>query len=58
MGEMVSGDRASYEYLVESIRNFPPQESFAAMIRDAGFQDVNYENLTGGIVSIHSGFKL
>jgi 2-methoxy-6-polyprenyl-1,4-benzoquinol methylase len=58
MGELVSGDRASYQYLVESIRKFPPQEKFAAMIADAGFQEVQYENLVGGVVAIHSGLKL
>jgi len=58
MGQMVSGDRASYQYLVESIRKFPTQEKFASMIADAGFQDVQYENLVGGVVAIHSGFKL
>jgi 2-methoxy-6-polyprenyl-1,4-benzoquinol methylase len=58
MGELVSGDRASYQYLVESIRKFPSQEKFAAMIADAGFQEVQYENLVGGVVAIHSGLKL
>ncbi|KAI4342330.1 hypothetical protein MLD38_026968 [Melastoma candidum] len=58
MGEFVSGDRESYQYLVESIRRFPPQEKFASMIADAGFQMVEYENLVGGVVAIHSGLKL
>ncbi|XP_034711850.1 2-methoxy-6-polyprenyl-1,4-benzoquinol methylase, mitochondrial isoform X1 [Vitis riparia] len=57
MGELVAGDRASYQYLVESIRRFPPQEKFASMIADAGFQKVEYENLVGGVVAIHSGLK-
>ncbi|XP_031381511.1 2-methoxy-6-polyprenyl-1,4-benzoquinol methylase, mitochondrial isoform X1 [Punica granatum] len=57
MGELVAGDRQSYQYLVESIRRFPPQEKFASMIADAGFQKVEYENLVGGVVAIHSGLK-
>ncbi|TKY64588.1 2-methoxy-6-polyprenyl-1,4-benzoquinol methylase [Spatholobus suberectus] len=58
MGELVSGDRESYQYLVESIRRFPSQEKFASMIADAGFQKVEYENLVGGVVAIHSGLKI
>ncbi|KAL3566682.1 hypothetical protein D5086_032097 [Populus alba] len=54
VGELVAGDRDSYQYLVESIRRFPPQEKFASMIADAGFQKVEYENLVGGVVAIHS----
>ncbi|CAH9122734.1 unnamed protein product [Cuscuta epithymum] len=57
VGEIVTGDRESYRYLVESIRRFPTQEKFARMIAKAGFQNVGYENLVGGVVSIHSGFK-
>ncbi|XAR57620.1 2-methoxy-6-polyprenyl-1,4-benzoquinol methylase [Bertholletia excelsa] len=57
LGELVAGDRESYQYLVESIRRFPSQEKFAAMIADAGFQKVEYENLVGGVVAIHSGLK-
>lgn len=48
MGELVAGDRESYQYLVESIRRFPSQEKFASMIADAGFQKVEYENLEIG----------
>ncbi|EQB77405.1 2-methoxy-6-polyprenyl-1,4-benzoquinol methylase, mitochondrial precursor [Camelus ferus] len=58
LGEVIAGDWKSYQYLVESIRQFPPQEEFKEMIEDAGFQKVTYENLTSGIVAIHSGFKL
>ncbi|XP_023520412.1 2-methoxy-6-polyprenyl-1,4-benzoquinol methylase, mitochondrial-like isoform X2 [Cucurbita pepo subsp. pepo] len=58
VGELVAGDRESYQYLVESIRRFPPQEKFASMIVDAGFEKVEYENLVGGVVAIHSGLKL
>lgn len=57
LGELVAGDRESYQYLVESIRQFPPQEKFASMIAHAGFQGVEYENLVGGVVAIHSGLK-
>ncbi|KAL9150357.1 hypothetical protein ABFS82_12G163100 [Erythranthe guttata] len=58
LGELVAGDRESYQYLVESIRRFPPQDKFAKMIAEAGFQKVEYENLVGGVVAIHSGLKL
>ncbi|XP_021275861.1 2-methoxy-6-polyprenyl-1,4-benzoquinol methylase, mitochondrial [Herrania umbratica] len=58
LGELVAGDRESYQYLVESIRRFPPQEKFASMIAEAGFQKVEYENLVGGVVAIHSGLKI
>ncbi len=57
MGQVVTGDRDSYQYLVESIRRFPPQEEFAAMIRDAGFGQVSYRNLTMGVAALHSGWK-
>ena len=58
LGQAVTGDRASYQYLVESIRQFPDQESFAAMIRDAGFSQVKYRNLTLGVAALHSGWKV
>jgi demethylmenaquinone methyltransferase/2-methoxy-6-polyprenyl-1,4-benzoquinol methylase len=58
MGQVVAGDRDSYQYLVESIRKFPDQERFAAMIGDAGFGQVKYRNLTMGIAALHSGWKL
>lgn len=57
VGELVTGDRESYQYLVESVRRFPPQKQFAKMIAEAGFQKVEYENLVGGVVAIHSGVK-
>jgi demethylmenaquinone methyltransferase/2-methoxy-6-polyprenyl-1,4-benzoquinol methylase len=57
MGQVVAGDRASYQYLVESIRKFPDQEAFAAMIRAAGFDLVSYRNLTMGVAALHSGWK-
>lgn len=55
---VVAGDAESYQYLVESIRMFPDQESWAQQIEAAGFKGVEYENLTGGVVAIHSGFKV
>jgi len=58
MGELVANDRASYQYLVESIRKFPKQEVFADMMREAGMRSVTYTNLTFGTVAIHSGFRL
>jgi demethylmenaquinone methyltransferase/2-methoxy-6-polyprenyl-1,4-benzoquinol methylase len=58
MGQIVAGDRDSYQYLVESIRKFPDQEGFAAMIRAAGFEQVKYRNLTMGVAALHSGWKL
>lgn len=57
-GYMIAGDWDSYQYLVESIRMFPTQEEFAGLIRDCGFKFVRYENLTEGVVAIHSGIKL
>ena len=58
LGHVIAGDWHSYQYLVESIRQFPDQQTFAHLIREAGWRFVNYENLTGGIAAIHSGFKL
>ncbi|KIW41271.1 uncharacterized protein PV06_06844 [Exophiala oligosperma] len=59
IGQLVAGDRDSYQYLVESIERFPTQEEFKTMIQDAGFitSGAGYENLTGGIASIHRGIK-
>jgi demethylmenaquinone methyltransferase/2-methoxy-6-polyprenyl-1,4-benzoquinol methylase len=58
MGQIVANDRGSYQYLVESIRKFPNQDSFAAMIRTAGFDLVSYRNLSMGIAALHSGWKI
>jgi len=58
LGGMVAGDRASYQYLVESIRRFPPQAELAARIENAGFSRVSVRNLSGGIAAIHSGWRL
>ncbi|WP_412504359.1 bifunctional demethylmenaquinone methyltransferase/2-methoxy-6-polyprenyl-1,4-benzoquinol methylase UbiE [Roseovarius sp. SYSU LYC5161] len=58
MGQAIAGDRDSYQYLVESIRRFPDQESFLAMVREAGFGNARYRNLSMGIACLHSGWKL
>jgi demethylmenaquinone methyltransferase/2-methoxy-6-polyprenyl-1,4-benzoquinol methylase len=58
LGRMVAGDAESYRYLVESIRRFPKPEQFTTMIRAAGFARVSYRSLTGGIVALHSGWRL
>jgi demethylmenaquinone methyltransferase/2-methoxy-6-polyprenyl-1,4-benzoquinol methylase len=58
LGQALVGDRASYQYLVESIRRFPDQERFAAMIAAAGFGQVRYRNLSMGVAALHSGWKL
>ncbi|MGC1497671.1 MAG: bifunctional demethylmenaquinone methyltransferase/2-methoxy-6-polyprenyl-1,4-benzoquinol methylase UbiE [Sulfitobacter sp.] len=58
MGEIIANDRDSYQYLVESIRNFPDQETFLGMVRDAGFEQAKYRNMTMGIAALHSGWKL
>ena len=57
-GRMVTGDAESYQSLVESIRKFPKPNAFADMIRDAGFSRVSFQTLTGGIVALHSGWRL
>jgi demethylmenaquinone methyltransferase/2-methoxy-6-polyprenyl-1,4-benzoquinol methylase len=58
LGEKVAGDRASYEYLVESIRRFPDGEEFAEMIKQAGFSQVRIKTLTFGITAIHTAYKI
>jgi demethylmenaquinone methyltransferase/2-methoxy-6-polyprenyl-1,4-benzoquinol methylase len=58
IGRAVTGDGEAYRYLVESIRRFPPPEHFAGMLRQAGFARVAYSPLTGGIVALHSGWRL
>jgi demethylmenaquinone methyltransferase/2-methoxy-6-polyprenyl-1,4-benzoquinol methylase len=57
MGQVVAQDKESYQYLAESIRKHPDQETLAEMMRSAGFESVTYQNLTGGIVAIHTGVK-
>lgn len=58
VGEAVTGDREAYQYLVESIRNFPKPKQFASMIEAAGFRRVSHKAMTGGVVALHSGWKL
>lgn len=58
IGKMVANDEESYKYLVESIRKFPTQEKFKAMIEEVGFKKVDYINLTFGTVAIHSAYKI
>jgi demethylmenaquinone methyltransferase/2-methoxy-6-polyprenyl-1,4-benzoquinol methylase len=58
VGERVTGDREAYQYLVESIRKFPKPKAFAQMIADAGFRRASYTPMTGGVVAMHSGWKL
>ncbi|WP_432448395.1 bifunctional demethylmenaquinone methyltransferase/2-methoxy-6-polyprenyl-1,4-benzoquinol methylase UbiE [Aliiroseovarius marinus] len=58
MGKMIADDYDSYQYLVESIRKFPDQDTFLQMIRDAGFENAKYRNLSMGIAAMHSGWKI
>ncbi|MBB94299.1 MAG: bifunctional demethylmenaquinone methyltransferase/2-methoxy-6-polyprenyl-1,4-benzoquinol methylase UbiE [Rhodobacteraceae bacterium] len=58
LGRIVADDRDSYQYLVESIRKFPDQETFLQMIRAAGFEQARYRNLSMGIAALHSGWKI
>ena len=58
LGRVVAGDAESYRYLVESIRRFPKPQPFADMLRTAGFARVSYRLMTGGIVALHSGWRL
>jgi demethylmenaquinone methyltransferase / 2-methoxy-6-polyprenyl-1,4-benzoquinol methylase len=58
IGGMVAGDEASYRYLAESIRRFPPQAEFSRMIAAAGLSQVKVRNLSGGIAAMHSAFKI
>ena len=57
LGELISKDRDGYQYLVESIRQHPPQEELKQMMLDAKFDRVKYHNLTGGVVALHIGYK-
>ena len=58
LGEIISSDKESYQYLVESIRKFPDQETFSDMIINKGFKKVKYRDLTFGIAALHSGWKI
>ncbi|MBV1927100.1 MAG: bifunctional demethylmenaquinone methyltransferase/2-methoxy-6-polyprenyl-1,4-benzoquinol methylase UbiE [Rhodobacteraceae bacterium] len=58
MGKLIANDYDSYQYLVESIRNFPDQDRFLEMLRTAGFENAKYRNLSLGIAALHSGWKI
>ena len=58
LGQTVARDRESYQYLVDSIRRFPPQDDLATRFRAAGFEQVRYRSYTGGIAAIHTGWRL
>ena len=58
MGKLIANDAESYQYLVESIRKFPDQDTFLEMVRTAGFENAKYRNLTMGIAALHSGWKI
>ena len=58
MGKLITNDRSSYQYLVESIRKFPDQETFLSMVHHAGFKNTGYRNLSLGIAALHSGWKV
>jgi demethylmenaquinone methyltransferase / 2-methoxy-6-polyprenyl-1,4-benzoquinol methylase len=58
LGRMVTGDTESYRYLVESIRRFPDPQSFAGMLRAVGLARVSFQQMSGGIVALHSGWRL
>ena len=58
MGQVIANDADSYRYLVESIRMFPNQETFLNMVRDAGFKNAKYRNMTMGVAALHSGWKI
>ena len=57
MGKLVANDSESYRYLAESIRMHPDQDTLKAMMDEAGFEQTDYQNMTGGIVALHRGFK-
>lgn len=57
IGGLISGSRGAYEYLPDSVSKFPPQKELANMIAEAGFSDVHYKNLSGGIAAIHTGIR-
>lgn len=58
LGRFIAGDEASYRYLAESIRMHPDQETLLEMLRTAGYAQVRYHNLSGGIVALHRGYKI
>ena len=58
LGQIIASDRSSYQYLVESIRKFPKQESFMKLVNAAGFEKTKFRNLTMGVACLHSGWKI
>ena len=58
LGRAVTGDAEAYRYLVESIRRFPKPKAFAEMIGAAGFRRASFQQMTGGVVALHSGWRL
>ena len=58
LGKLIANDAESYQYLIESIRKFPSQETLANLVAEAGFRQVKYRNLTQGVVAMHSGWKI
>jgi len=58
MGKLIANDADSYRYLAESIRMHPDQETLKGMMQDAGFDQVDYHNLSGGIVALHKGYAI
>jgi demethylmenaquinone methyltransferase/2-methoxy-6-polyprenyl-1,4-benzoquinol methylase len=58
LGKLLANDEESYRYLVESIRRFPPMDAYKAMIAEAGFVSTKVEPMLGGLVAIHSGWKI
>jgi demethylmenaquinone methyltransferase/2-methoxy-6-polyprenyl-1,4-benzoquinol methylase len=58
LGQLVAGDREAYQYLVESIRRFPPQTELARLMEEAGLEKVGFRNFSGGIAALHSGWRL
>lgn len=58
IGKLVTNDEASYQYLAESIRMHPDQQTLKQMMQEAGFEKCDFNNMTGGIVALHSGYKL
>jgi len=58
MGKLIANDSESYQYLVESIRNFPDQETFLSMVKAAGFENAKFRNMTMGVAALHSGWKI
>ncbi|MBP7190530.1 MAG: bifunctional demethylmenaquinone methyltransferase/2-methoxy-6-polyprenyl-1,4-benzoquinol methylase UbiE [Rickettsiaceae bacterium] len=57
-GKIIANDEGAYKYLAESIKQFPDQEQFVGMIKEVGYKNTNYENLTGGVVAIHTAYKI